>query len=181
MKIFCVQCESKTDTKNLEVITIKNKRALKGLCVICGSKKIIFVGEGDTTKCSDKSDYEGGDLVDFISTAQPFEKHLPGHSFTGPSTRLDLRLNPDLTAKDRSLPINRVDEAAYKHNIQYMSKDKDIRTKADEAMIKELQNISNPSFREKIERAIVIPILKTKKFLGLGLAPLDYRNLIFNK
>ena len=91
---------------------------------------------------------------------------------------MDLCLNNDLTPKDWSLPINRFDEAAYKHDIQYMSKDKDIRTKADKAMIKELQNISNPSFREKIERGIVIPILKTKRFLGLGLIPNNYKDLI---
>ena len=38
--------------------------------------------------------------------------HLPGHNFTGPGTKLKKRLNPDLTPKEWSKPVNRVDEAA---------------------------------------------------------------------
>ena len=46
--------------------------------------------------------------------------YLPGHNFTGPSTKLDKRLNPDMTPKAWSKPINRVDEAAYHHDICYV-------------------------------------------------------------
>ena len=34
--------------------------------------------------------------------------HLPGHNFTGPGTKLNKRLNPDLTPKKWSKPLNRV-------------------------------------------------------------------------
>ena len=43
--------------------------------------------------------------------------HHPGHDFTGPGTKLKKWLNPDLTPKKWSKPVNRVDKAAYHHNI----------------------------------------------------------------
>ena len=49
----------------------------------------------------------------------PFELHLPGHNFTGPGTRLDRRLNPDLAPRAWSKPINKVDTAAYHHDLCY--------------------------------------------------------------
>lgn len=45
------------------------------------------------------------------------EKHLPGNNFTGANTNLELRLNPDDTPKSDSIPINRVDWAAYRHDL----------------------------------------------------------------
>ena len=167
MNFLCVNCEKDTDTKDLEVLTLENgKRALKGLCEICNSKKMMKLSK------------HGGDFVNFMNTLIPGEKHLPGHSFTGPGTNLDKRLNEDLSPKDWSQPINRVDQAAYKHDLAYRSEEKETRQIADQEMIKELQDISNPSFREKIERGIVIPILKTKKFLGLGICPTQLRHFV---
>jgi len=55
----------------------------------------------------------------------PFEMHLPGHNFTGPGTRLERRLNRDGTA---SKPINRVDTAAYHHDLCY-AKNRDRKTR----------------------------------------------------
>ena len=49
--------------------------------------------------------------------------HLPGHNFTGPGTKLKQRLNPDLTPKKWSKPVNRVDKAAYHHDICYLKND----------------------------------------------------------
>ena len=46
--------------------------------------------------------------------------HLPGHNFTGPFTRLKKRLNPDLTPKKWSKPVNLIDKAAYHHDICYL-------------------------------------------------------------
>ena len=47
----------------------------------------------------------------------PFEMHLPGHHFIGTGIKLYKRLNSDGTPKEWSMPINRVDNAAYHHNI----------------------------------------------------------------
>ena len=96
--------------------------------------------------------------------------HLPGHSFTGPGTKLGLRLNPDGTPKDWSNPINRVDNAAYYHDLAYdRYSDTGSRNVADRQMLSELNNIPNPTVRERIERAVVKPILSAKSSLGLGL------------
>ena len=170
MKIFCTECEEKTDTNDLETGKTKNgKRCLKGFCMICGSKKIMLLGK------------EGGDFVNSIIRGVKLfvgELHLPSHNFTGPFTRTDLRLNEDLTPKEWSLPINKVDEASLKHDIAYMDKTLEARHKADEIMIEELKNIENPTFRENLERKIIIPILQSKKWLGLGIAPIELRDFI---
>jgi len=48
--------------------------------------------------------------------------HITGHNFTGPGTKLNKRLNEDMTPKAWSKPINRVDKAAYHHDICYVKK-----------------------------------------------------------
>lgn len=103
----------------------------------------------------------------------PFEMHLPGHQFTGPGTQLlkgKTRLNPDLTYKEWSKPINRVDESAYKHDVCYLkNKDTETRNKVcDSNMIKELDDIPNPTIRERLDKAVVKPIIKAKKAFGMG-------------
>jgi Phospholipase A2-like domain len=62
---------------------------------------------------------DGGSILNDAINNLPFELHLPGHNFTGPSTRLVKRLNLDLTPKDWSKPINGVDNAAYCHDLCY--------------------------------------------------------------
>ena len=88
--------------------------------------------------------------------------HLFNHSFTCPGTRLDLQLNSDDTPITKS--INRVDAAAYKHDLVYRDH------AADLQMIQELQSIPNPIFHEKVERAIVIRLLWAKMKLGMEYA-----------
>lgn len=116
---------------------------------------------------------KGKGVVNAAINSLPFEMHLPGHQFTGPGTQLlrgKTRLNPDLTHKEWSKPINRVDESAYKHDVCYIrNKDTETRNKVcDSNMIKELDEIPNPTIRERVERAIVKPIIKAKKTFGMG-------------
>ena len=43
MKIYCVKCRNKTDTKNEKKVVLPNGRsAMQGLCG-CGCKKTVFV------------------------------------------------------------------------------------------------------------------------------------------
>ena len=96
--------------------------------------------------------------------------HLPGHNFTGPGTKLNKRLNPDLTPKKWSKPINRVDKAAYHHDLCYL-KNNDTATRnavCDKNMLKELKGIYNPSIREKMERGLVSTLIGTKARFGMG-------------
>ena len=53
----------------------------------------------------------------------PFEMHLPGHNFIGPGTKLYKKVHPDGTRKEWSLPITRVDNAAYNHDLCSSSQD----------------------------------------------------------
>jgi len=96
--------------------------------------------------------------------------HLFQHNFTGPGTRFDQRLNPDLTPKEWSKTINRVDRAAYQHDLAYAKhQDTANRNIADRIMVNQLNSIPNPTLKEQMERAIVTPILATNEKFGLGI------------
>ena len=72
----------------------------------------------------------GGSFLNSLVNKLPFEMHLPGHKFTGPGTKLYKRLNPHVTLKDWSIPINRVDNASHHHDLCY-SKNFDTKTRID--------------------------------------------------
>ena len=104
--MYCLRCKRITKTDNITSVTSRNGRAMKrGACCVCGKTKAQFV------KC--------GGLFNTMLSKLPFELHLPGHNFTGPGTRLDRRLNPNGTPKPWSIPINRIDQAAYRHDLCY--------------------------------------------------------------
>ena len=105
--MYCVKCKRATGTNNIErVVTKNNRNMLRGKCDVCGSTKTQFI----------KADVGKG-VVNKLINNLPFEAHLPGHNFTGPGTKLNRRLNEDLTPKPWSIPINRVDDSAYRHDI----------------------------------------------------------------
>ena len=96
--------------------------------------------------------------------------HLPGHHITEPGTKLYKRLNPDGMPKEWSIPINRVDNAAYHHDLCY-SKHDYIKTRnevCDKTMLGELSDIENPTLREIIDKSIVEKLIKAKVNFGLG-------------
>ena len=131
----------------------------RGTCVICGINKAQFI------KAS-----EGGSLLNKFINNLPVEMHLPGHNVTGPGTKLNKRLNPDLTPKKWSKPINRVDKAAYHHDICYL-KNNDTATRnavCDKNMLKELKGIYNPTIKERMERGLVSSLIGTKKKIWMG-------------
>jgi len=107
------------------------------------------------------------DLVDIVNTVLPGEKHLPYMRYCGPGTRLDLKLNEDGTPKVGCEPVDRVDEAALRHDLAY-SRHSDLRNrnKADGEMIHELLTITKPTCRERCERCFVLPIMCIKRAIG---------------
>ena len=112
----------------------------------------------------------GGSILNSMINRLPFEMHLPGHNFTGPGTKLKKRLKPDLTPKEWSKPINRIDKAAYHHDICYL-KNMDTKTRnnvCDADMLSEMKDIQNPTMRERSERALVSSLIGTKKYFGMG-------------
>ena len=95
--MYCVRCKKQTGTTNEQFTTSKNNRRMKrGTCVVCGTAKIQFVKSS-----------KGGSILNKMINSLPVEVHLPGHNFTGPGTKLNKRLNEDLTPKKWSKPINR--------------------------------------------------------------------------
>ena len=158
--MYCVKCRKKTDTTNEQIATTSNNRSMKrGKCAICGTTKTQFV----------KSP-KGGSILNKMINNLPVEMHLLGHNFTGPGTKLNKRLNADLTPKEWSKPINRIDKAAYHHDICYL-KNNDTATRnavCDKNMLQEMKDIYNPTLRERMERGLVSTLIGTKKRFGWG-------------
>ena len=96
--------------------------------------------------------------------------HLPGHNFTGPGTKVYKRLNRDGMPKEWSIPINRVDNAAYHHDLCYSKHDdtKTMNEVCDKIMLGELNGMVNPNLRERIDKSIVGKLIKAKSNFGLG-------------
>ena len=105
-----------------------------------------------------------GSFLNTLVNKLPFEMHLPGHNFTGPGTKLYKRLNQDGTPKEWSIPINRVDNAAYHHDLCY-SKHDDTKTRnevCDKTMLGDMNGIVNPTLRERIDKYKVGKLINAK-------------------
>jgi len=154
--VYCVKCKRHTATNNLHHFVAKKWTSYveRYLCSLWENKDTVRVF-----------------LFNKAVSNLPFKLNLPGHNFTGPGTKLDRRLNPDGTPRDWSKPINRVDEAAYLHDLCY-AKNQHTRTRnkiCDREMQRELAQITNPSLRERMERGLVGSMIKAKANLSLGL------------
>ena len=158
--MYCLKCRRVTETENITTVTSKNGRLMRrGLYVTRGKIKCKFV----------KKEVSGGSFLNSVVNKLRFEMHLPGHNFTGPGTKLIKRLNPDGTPKEWSMPINRVDNAAYHHDLCY-SKHDDTKTRneiCDKTMLGELSGIFNPTLRERIDNSIVGKLIRAKVNFGL--------------
>ena len=79
-------------------------------------------------------------------------------------------MNPDVTPKEWSIPINRVDNTAYQPDLCY-SKHFYTKTRnevCDKTMLGELSGIVSQTLRERIDKSIVGKLIKTKVNFGLG-------------
>ena len=159
--MYCLKCRRVTENENIANTMSKNGRLMRrGQCVLCGKTKCQFVKKGTA----------GGSFLNSLVNKLSFEMHLPGHNFTGPGTKLYKRLNPDGTPKEWSIPINRVDNVAYHHDLCY-SKHDDTKTRhevCDKTMLGELSGIVKPTLRERIDKSIVGKLIKAKVNFGLG-------------
>ena len=167
--MYCVKCKSKTETVDVQNVVSKNNRPmLRGKCAACGCTKTEFI---KMTK--------GGDLVSSLNSVTskiklpwakfPGEMHIPGMNFAGPGTNLDERLTSTGAYKEWSKPIDRVDNAAYHHDLAYQHfLDTATRNVADKSMLEQMDAIKDPTIRERIERGIIRPIISAKAKFGLG-------------
>lgn len=116
-----------------------------------------------TVTSLDSTDFEISDVLNYV---MPGEKHLPGMRYCGPGTLLNMRLDANGKPTPGNEPVDRVDQAAMEHDIEY-SKHGGIRERhvADKEMIKKLYGINRPTKRERCERCLVIPILYLKRVI----------------
>ena len=138
-------------------------------CVTCGTIKCKFV----------KKEVAGESFLNSLVNKLPFEMHLPSHNFTGPGRKLNKRLNSDGTPNEWSMHINRVDNAAYHHDLCYSEHD-DTKTRnevCDRTMLGELSGIFNPTLRERIDKSIVSNLIRAKVNFGLG-APIKAKRIL---
>jgi len=150
--MYFVKCEKHTETTDVQLFTARNSRLMqRGICSVCGKRKTQFVKAGTG-------------LLNKAVSNLPFELHLPGHNFTRPGTRLDRRLNPELAPREWSKLINRVDTAAYHHDLCY-AKHQDRKTRnelCDKQMLRELDDITNPTLGERLDRDTVRNLINAK-------------------
>jgi len=101
-----------------------------------------------------------------------FDTGFKKYNFAGPGTRLDRRLNADKTPKEWSKPVNRVDEAAYNHDLAYEKyADEANRAIADSAMIDALEKVRkdpNGRWTERLDALIVEGAIRAKRQLGIN-------------
>ena len=132
--MYCLKCRRVTENENIATASSKNGRLMRSAqCVTCAQTKTQFI----------KIDATGGRFLNSLVNKLSFEMHFPGHNFTRPGTKLYKRLNPDGTPKEWSIPINRVGNAAYHHDLCY-SKHDDTKTRndvCDKTMLGELSGI----------------------------------------
>ena len=159
--MYCLKCRRVIENENITTATSNNGRLMRrGQCVICGKLRLP----------SSNNDATGGSFLNTLVNKLPFEMHLPGQNFYGSRTKLYKRLNPDGMPKERCIPINSVEKAAYHHDFCY-SKHDDTKTRnevCDKAMLGELNVIVNSSLRERIDKSIVGKLINAKVNFGLG-------------
>ena len=95
--------------------------------------------------------------------------HLPGHNFTGPGTKLYKRLKSDGKPNEGSTTINRVDNAAYHHDLccSRHNNTKTMNHVCDKTVLNELNRIVNPTLRERIDKSIVGKLINAEVNFGL--------------
>jgi len=158
-KIDCLKCREFTETRDVKQKTTKNNRQmLQGICVACGTKKSKFISAS------------GKGFINDAINSLPFEMHMPVHNFTGPGTKLNKCLNEDMTSKAWSKPINRVDKAAYHHDICYV-KNNDTKTrneKCDRKILEELNGYLQPHTSRKAGEGRCFYDYRNEKALRMG-------------
>ncbi|KAK7595001.1 hypothetical protein V9T40_001434 [Parthenolecanium corni] len=115
---------------------------------------------------------EGKGLINSLIDNLPVPLHLPGYNYAGPGTPLDLHLERGVK------PINKLDEAAMKHDIAYSRSDAlKQRHDADYVLQEEAwQRVKadDSSLGEKANAWLVTNAMKVKRAIGAGVSKPRY-------
>ncbi|CAH2021124.1 unnamed protein product [Acanthoscelides obtectus] len=108
----------------------------------------------------------GRGLISNVIENLPFEAHIPGYNFCGPSTKLQKRLQRG------DVGINPLDEFCKQHIFYSQQKDLTARQQADKLLADQaIQRAfaSDSSFGERMAALGVAGAMKAKKKMGFGL------------
>ena len=179
MRIYCLKCKIKTDTRDITKTRTKNIRNLiRGTCLNCGNKKSVFVSDQNHSTVQGS----GFSLNSFINNL-PVELHqfaekgenVPGgsfndqqkYSFCGPGTRYEQRIREGYKG------INELDKMCKLHD-QFYNENNDTKERSisDIALARradEIANNLNYDEAQKRDAKFISGIMKTKAYLGFGL------------
>lgn len=125
-----------------------------------------------------KNIHIGGDIVSGVHSVArklgiPLKNwHLPGHKFTGPFTELEKRVDERGNPLPGFEPYNQIDDIARRHDWCYMTADQTgtkTRSQCDKEMLDNLNAVETKGVREKLDYALVKPVIWLKYKMGLGL------------
>jgi len=137
--MYCFKCKNLTKTYYYRERVSKDGKLMEyGWCSFSGSKKNTFIKQGSS-------------VVNSLINNLPLELHYPSHNFLGPGIKLNKHLNDDTTPKEWSIPVDRDDAIAYRHDLCYaINKDGKTRNSVcDKDMLDELKAIPNPTPAEQ--------------------------------
>ena len=171
--MFCLKCKTKTKSKDIaEYVTRNNRRMLKAICSICGSKKAQFV----------KATEGKGFLNDGISNLG-IEMHLPAdkgesvpngsfnnlhkYSYCGPGTKYEQR------NREGYQGINELDSMCKLHD-QFYNENTDTQSRniSDVALAHRAREIANDprfDYKQRWWADKVKSIMNIKARFGLGI------------
>ncbi len=153
---YCVHCRSQTESKNVETKPTKTGKRFytSATCEQCGKIKTTFK----------KFQNGGGNEVIKLDG----ENHIYGN-FCGPNTNNKVR--NQMMKDGKSLPIDEIDNACYKHDMNYVKlrrkkksgiSDEDLKNltrKVDDVFINSVGKAKGNEFDKKM----IITAIKTKK------------------
>jgi Domain of unknown function (DUF5679)/Phospholipase A2-like domain len=174
--MYCVKCKQKTDSLNItQTITSNNRKMMKSICSICGSKKSTFI----------KNESTGGGIGDILinGISKIGELHLPAdkgeyvtngsfnnlqkYSYCGPGTKYEQRV------KEGYNGINELDSTCKLHDKFYNeNQDTQNRNVSDVALAHRANEIASDSRYDNEQRnaaRLVAIIMKNKARFGLGI------------
>jgi len=94
--------------------------------------------------------------------------HLPGYNFLGPGTNIDRKLASGMSKG--GIPINRVDEIAFEHDVLYRLPGQNAHRQADVEMLQSLEKLAETNSDAQIAYAVIYAkqVMETKLGMSFG-------------
>ena len=174
--MYCLRCKRKTESNNVsEALTKNNRKMLKGVCVVCGSRKSQFIssvtGKGLFNNVLSKVGDTLGELHIPTNQGEYVQdgsfNNLSKYSYCGPGTKYEQR------NREGYQGINELDRMCKLHD-QFYNENSDTpsRNVSDEALAHRANEIANDSGNDNSLRnmaSLVYYIMKNKVRFGLGI------------